>query len=93
MTKTSKFIFTDPQRPSNEKRQFFKKAFKNTFGYLPPPRRGRPEKEAEDKYQDIHIKLHPRALKWARGIAKKRGVGYQTIINETLLRQASRMAA
>ncbi len=47
--------------------------------------RGRPAKGAE-KYQPVSIRLHPKVLNWARSEAKRRGVGYQTIINEILLK-------
>jgi hypothetical protein len=30
--------------------------------------------------------LSPKALAWAKKEAKRRGVGYQTVINETLLK-------
>jgi predicted DNA binding CopG/RHH family protein len=48
---------------------------------------GRPPKKANEKYQAVHIRLHPQALAWAKAEAKKRGIGYQTVINETLLHQ------
>jgi len=66
----------------------FRKAYENTFGEK-TPRRGRPRKLDHHKYRDIHIKLHPRALQWAQAEAKRRGVGYQTVINELLLRHAA----
>ena len=46
--------------------------------------RGRPAKAPHLKYLDIHLKLHPKALRWARAEAKRRGIGYQTLINEAL---------
>jgi hypothetical protein len=48
-------------------------------------RRGRPPKSEEDKYQSTHIFFHPKIIGWARGEAERRGIGYQTVINETLL--------
>jgi len=65
----------------------FRKAYENTFGEK-PPRRGRPLK-GDEKYRDIHIKLHPKALHWARTEAKRLGIGYQTVINRTLLHHAA----
>jgi hypothetical protein len=53
---------------------------------------GRPPKGPSEKYHDVHIRLHPQALAWARAEAKKRGIGYQTVINEVLLHRASRSA-
>jgi uncharacterized protein (DUF4415 family) len=49
------------------------------------PVRGRPAKGAE-KYSPVSIRLHPKVIAWARGEAKRRGVGYQTVINEALLK-------
>ena len=31
-------------------------------------------------------KVHPGVLKWAKGVVKITGVGYQTVINEVLMR-------
>jgi uncharacterized protein (DUF4415 family) len=52
-------------------------------------RRPGPAPKAEgEKYQPIAIRLHPRVLVWAKREAAKRGVGYRTIINDTLLKRA-----
>ncbi len=50
--------------------------------------RGRPAKSEEEKYIPTSIRLHPKVLEWAKREAKKKGVGYQTIINEFLLTKA-----
>jgi uncharacterized protein (DUF4415 family) len=50
--------------------------------------RGRPTKSEEEKFVPTSIRLHPKILEWAKKEAKKRGVGYQTIINEILLAKA-----
>ena len=47
--------------------------------------RGRPPKGAE-KHQPVSIGLHPSVLTWAKHEAKRRGLGYQTVINEVLLK-------
>jgi predicted DNA binding CopG/RHH family protein len=31
------------------------------------------------------MRLHPQALEWAKAEAKRRGIGYQSLINEILL--------
>ena len=49
--------------------------------------RGRPPKGAE-KYKPVSIRLHPKIVAWARREAKRRAVGYQTVINEVLLKAA-----
>lgn len=51
--------------------------------------RGRPPKNPAEKYRAVAIRLHPKALQWAKKEAKKRSVGYQTIINELLLKFAA----
>jgi predicted DNA binding CopG/RHH family protein len=42
------------------------------------------------KYRAVSIRLHPRAVEWAKQEGEKRGVGYQTVINDVLLKRASR---
>jgi len=51
------------------------------------PRRGRPPKGAE-KYLPVSMRLHPRIVAWAKREGKRRGIGYQTVINEVLLKVA-----
>lgn len=50
--------------------------------------RGRPKKTS-GKHLPVTIRLHPDALHWARAEAKRRGLGYQTVINQTLLAHAA----
>jgi len=76
------------RRVTPEEHARFRQAYINTFG-KEPPMRGRPAKAPHLKYRDIHLKLHPKALAWARMQAKRRGIGYQTLINEILLRHAA----
>ncbi len=47
--------------------------------------RGRPAKEPHELYSPVSIRLNPKALEWAKKTGRQRGVGYQTVINETLL--------
>ena len=88
MNKTVEFPFNRARKVRPSETRLFRKAYETTFGEQ-CPRRGRPPKALDDKYRDIHIKIHPRALEWAHARAKRRGVGYQTIINETLLARAA----
>jgi len=37
-------------------------------------------------FEPVSIRLHPKVIKWAKEEAEKQGVGYQTVINEALLR-------
>ena len=86
MKKIETFPFERARKIKPSELRTFRKAYENTFGEK-SPRRGRPPKGA-DKYRDVHIKLHPKALEWARARAKALGIGYQSVINEALLRQA-----
>jgi hypothetical protein len=65
----------------------FKKAIEEKLG-VERPSWGQPKKTS-DKYQAIAIRLHPKILLWAKKEAKRRGVGYQTVINEVLLKLAA----
>ena len=85
--KRREFDFSRARRVTLAEHRMFRKAFENTFGEK-PPYRGRPPK-GKLKYVGIYIRLDPKALAWARAQAKKSGIGYQTIINETLLRHAA----
>lgn len=51
--------------------------------------RGRPPKEGHLKYCLISIRIDPRVLSWARKLGEKRGVGYQTVINQELLKKVA----
>jgi uncharacterized protein (DUF4415 family) len=52
-------------------------------------KRGRPAKNEDEKYELISLRLHPKVLAWAKEEARKRGIGYQTVINEILLERIS----
>jgi hypothetical protein len=73
---------------SIERQAMFRRAYINTYKKEPPVM-GRPPKAASDKYKAIHIRLHPDAFAWAKHEAKRRGIGYQTVINEALLKRAA----
>jgi len=72
-----------------EETEKYRHAIENTLGVPRPPRMGRPPKQPHEKYLPVYMKLHPRIVAWARLEAKRRGVGYQTVINETLLNHAA----
>ena len=46
---------------------------------------GRPRKAEAEKYKKVGIRLHPEVIERAKAEAARRGVGYQSVINETLL--------
>ncbi len=55
----------------------------------PPVLRGRPRKRPEEKFLPVTIRLDPRIVVWAKREAKRQHVGYQTILNQELLRRAT----
>jgi len=82
------FDFSRARRFTTEERAEFRKAIEKKLGIKLPPR-GRPMKKEHDRSKAISIRLHPQALAWAKQEAKRRGVGYQTIINDVLLKHAA----
>jgi uncharacterized protein (DUF4415 family) len=88
MKKPKEFRFEKSRRISSREVESFRKAIEEKLG-TKRPERGRPPKSASEKYEPISIRLSPIALAWAKKEAKKRGVGYQTIINEILLEKAA----
>ncbi len=88
MKKEKEFDFSKARRVKPQETKAFKNAIEKTFN-VKRPLRGRPPKGI-DKYKDIHIRLHPKVLAWARARAKHRGIGYQTFINEILMHRAAR---
>jgi uncharacterized protein (DUF4415 family) len=87
MRNSKEFPFEKARRVTRRELTAARKAIEMKTG-MPRPPRGRPEKSEADKYQPTSIRLHPKVLAWARKEARKRGVGYQTIINEALLEKA-----
>jgi uncharacterized protein (DUF4415 family) len=87
MKNSKEFPFEKARRVTRKELTAARKAIEAKTG-LPRPPRGRPVKLEDDKYQPTSIRLHPKAIAWARKQARKRGVGYQTIINEVLLEKA-----
>ncbi len=72
------FDFSRARKPTKTERAVFQEAVRRF------QRRGRPPKKT-DKYRRITIRIHPQVLTWAKAEARKRKMGYQTFINETLL--------
>lgn len=87
MKKQKEFRFEKSRRVKSSETETFKKAIEATLG-IKRPVRGRPEKAAGEKFQPISIRLHPMIIAWAKKEGKRRGVGYQTIINEVLMAKA-----
>ncbi len=84
MKKESEFPFEKARRVTPEENQKFREAISEQFG-MKLRKRGRPVKNEDEKYEPISIRLHPKILAWAKEEAQKKGVGYQTVINEVLL--------
>ena len=84
MKSLKQFDFSKAKRVTEKETEKFRKAVSEKIG-IARPKRGRPPKAAESKFEPISIRLHPKALAWAKKEAKRRGVGYQTVINEVLL--------
>jgi len=86
MNKESEFPFERARRVTSQEHEQFKEAISSQFG-INLKNRGRPPKNQEEKYEPISIRIHPKVLAWVKEEANKRGIGYQTIINEILLQQ------
>jgi uncharacterized protein (DUF4415 family) len=83
MRNTREFNFDRSRRVTAHEAEDARKAIEAKLG-VKRPARGRPPKGA-DKYRPIQIRLHPKALHWARAQALRRHIGYQTVINQALL--------
>ena len=82
------FDFSRARRSTPAELAQYRKAIEAKLGIKLPPR-GRPPKKEHDRSKAISIRLHPHALAWAKQEAKRRGVGYQTVINDVLLKHAA----
>jgi uncharacterized protein (DUF4415 family) len=84
MSKAREFPFEQARRVTAREVEAARKAIEAKLGRK-RPRRGRPPK-GDEKYAPVSIRLHPRVVAWAKKEAKRRGLGYQTVINEALLK-------
>jgi uncharacterized protein (DUF4415 family) len=84
MKRAKAFPFETARRVTPREVETARKAIEQKLGRK-RPRRGRPPKGAA-KYTPVSIRLDPRVIAWAKREAKRRGLRYQTIINEVLLR-------
>ena len=84
MKSQKEFRFENSRRITSEETSKFKKAIEKKLE-TKRPSRGRPPKPHNEKFEAISIRLHPLIVAWAKSEAKRKGVGYQTIINEFLL--------
>jgi predicted DNA binding CopG/RHH family protein len=84
MSQESEFPFERVRRVTPEENQIFRDAIADQFG-VTLRKRGRPAKDEEEKYEPISIRFHPKIIAWTKKEAEKRGLDYQTVINEALL--------
>jgi hypothetical protein len=82
------FPFEGARHPTEKELKIYRKAIEEKLG-VKRPFRGRPPKPSAEKYRAVSIRLHPLILKWAKKEAKKRGMKYQSVINQTLLKFAA----
>jgi uncharacterized protein (DUF4415 family) len=87
MKKAKEFPFEAARRVTAKEIEAARKAIEKKLGRK-RPRRGRPPKGTE-KHQAISIRLSPKVIAWAKKEGRRRGVGYQTVINEVLLKASA----
>lgn len=88
MSTTKQFPFDRARRITAKEVGGYKRAIEKITGHKRRVR-GRPRKILGEKYLTISIRLHPKVVMWAKMQAAIKGIGYQTIINETLLRKVA----
>lgn len=89
MKRSKQFPFEIARRVTAKEVEGARKAIEKAEGAKRPKRTGRPPKKSSEKYVAVSIRLHPLVIAWARKEAKKRGVPYQALINEVLLKEAA----
>ena len=86
MKNTKNFPFEKSRRITVKETASARRAIAKKTGQVRKSR-GRPSVKSSDKYIPISIRLHPKVLSWAKREAKKQGVGYQTVINHSLMKR------
>jgi uncharacterized protein (DUF4415 family) len=89
MPKNSEFPFESARRITDAELRAAEQAVQEQFDIDIVAQRGRPPKPEDERYEAISIRLHPKVIAWAKVEAEKRAVGYQTVINEELLKLTS----
>ena len=75
------FDFSKAKRVTPQEHARFKEALSKPAKII-----GRPRNPPDEKFVPVYIRLDPRIVKWAKREAKRRRLGYQTVLNEELLR-------
>jgi hypothetical protein len=86
---TKEFDFTRARRVTAREVEEGRRAIEAKLG-VKRPSRGRPPKKEADRFRPVYIRLHPRTFRWAHAEARRRHVGYQTVINQALLELTSK---
>lgn len=86
MNKESDFPFEKARRVTPEENEKFRQAISQQFN-LQLRQRDSKLKDENENYEEIYIKLDRKIVTWAKEKAKKEGIAYETVINETLLQQ------
>jgi predicted DNA binding CopG/RHH family protein len=84
MNQDSEFPFDRARRVTPEEHQHFKAMVAKQLGTRSDDHT---VTNLEEPYQAVSLQLHPKVLNWAKTEAQKRGIAYQTVINEVLLKQ------
>ena len=87
MPKTEEFPFELARKITNREVTSARKAIEKKLGVKRPPRGRHPK--GDEKFRPISIRLHPKILEWGQREARKLGIGYQTVINNILLKKAA----
>jgi predicted DNA binding CopG/RHH family protein len=85
MSNQTEFPFANARRISESEVTAAEQAITQQFGINVTQRKTLIKNEIEN-YQSISIQLHPKIIAWAKTEAEKKGVEYQAIINEVLLK-------
>lgn len=83
------FDFKNSRRATPEETEIGRLAIEAMTGKPRAPR-GRPPLPVDERAQATSIRIPAKVLEWAKREGARRGVGYQTVINETLLKHAAR---
>ena len=86
MSKIEEFPFEIARRITEKEVMGARKAIEKKLS-LKKGTRGRHPK-GDEKFKSVSIRLHPKILEWAKKEAVKLGIGYQTVINNLLLKKA-----
>lgn len=86
MPKIEEFPFEIARKITDKEVNNARKAIEKKLGVKRAPRGRHPK--GDEKFRPISIRLHPKIIEWAKKEAKKLGIGYQTVINNMLLKKA-----